>query len=61
MVQSGLFLYFISDRLVNLENEHAIAIAQIEEMTNERIERDAVIEEFGSAVEARIIEWKVYF
>ncbi|XP_008211366.1 centrosomal protein cep290 [Nasonia vitripennis] len=46
------------DRVAELEQENALLISQIEEMANERAERDAIIEEFGTAVEARIVEWK---
>lgn len=45
--------------MAELEQENALLVSQIEEMANERAERDALIEEFGSAVEARIVEWKV--
>lgn len=45
--------------MAELEQENALLVSQIEEMANERAERDAIIEEFGSAVEARIVEWKV--
>ncbi|XP_058789831.1 centrosomal protein cep290-like isoform X2 [Phymastichus coffea] len=46
------------DRLTELEQENALLISQIEEMANERAERDIIIEEFGSAVEGRLVEWK---
>ena len=48
-----------TDRLAELEQENALLVSQIEDMANERAERDAIIEEFSTAVEARIVEWKV--
>jgi hypothetical protein len=46
--------------LTELEQENAVLLSQIEEMANERAERDAIIDDFGTAVEARIVEWKVF-
>ncbi|KAL7306503.1 hypothetical protein TKK_0001202 [Trichogramma kaykai] len=46
------------DRMADLEQENALLVSQIEEMANEQAQRDAIIEEFGIAVEARIVEWK---
>ncbi|KAJ8673333.1 hypothetical protein QAD02_004595 [Eretmocerus hayati] len=46
------------DRITSLEQENALLVSQLEEMVEERTERDAIIEEFGTAVEARIVQWK---
>lgn len=59
LVENQMSLFQFSDRMAELEQENALLVSQIEEMANERAERDAIIEEFGSAVEARIVEWKV--
>lgn len=32
---------------------------QIEEMAAQQVERDKLIDDFGLAIDARIIEWKV--
>ncbi|XP_011504729.1 PREDICTED: centrosomal protein of 290 kDa-like [Ceratosolen solmsi marchali] len=45
-------------RFAELEQENALLVSQIDEMVNEQTERDAIINEFGTAVETRITEWK---
>nr|XP_031834342.1 centrosomal protein of 290 kDa isoform X1 [Nomia melanderi] len=46
------------DRISYLEHENAALVIQIEEVTAQQIDRDRVIDEFGTAIDARINEWK---
>lgn len=43
-----------------MEQENAALVIQIEEVTAQQIDRDKMLDEFGIAIDARIIEWKVY-
>ncbi|XP_034174302.2 centrosomal protein 290kDa [Osmia lignaria lignaria] len=46
------------EKLQQLEHENAALVAQIEEITEQQMDRDKVIDEFGAAIDVRINEWK---
>lgn len=49
----------ILDKIAKLEQENGALITQIEEITAQQIDRDKMLDEFGTAIDARISEWKV--
>lgn len=61
-----MFLYiyirrtsYFSEKILDLERENIALLNQIEELTNQQMDRDKVIDEFGVAIDSRIAEWKV--
>lgn len=55
--QNGKLL-LLKEEASNLKQEKAALFNQIEEMTTAQLERDKVIDEFGSAIDERVSEWK---
>lgn len=51
--------YFFIDKVLELEQENAALVNQIEEIAAQQIDRDRILDEFGIAIDARISEWKV--
>ncbi|XP_017893114.1 centrosomal protein of 290 kDa [Ceratina calcarata] len=46
------------ESISELERENSALVAQVEEITAQQIDRDRAIDEFGSAIDSRINEWK---
>ncbi|KAL2711712.1 centrosomal protein of 290 kDa-like isoform X1 [Vespula squamosa] len=46
------------EKILDLEHENIALLNQIEELTNQQMDRDKVIDEFGVAIDSRIAEWK---
>nr|XP_050862423.1 centrosomal protein of 290 kDa isoform X1 [Vespula vulgaris] len=46
------------EKILDLERENIALLNQIEELTNQQMDRDKVIDEFGVAIDSRIAEWK---
>ncbi|KAL0133342.1 hypothetical protein PUN28_000825 [Cardiocondyla obscurior] len=46
------------EKILKLEQENAALVIQVQEITAQQIDRDKMLDEFGIAIDARIIEWK---
>ncbi|XP_012276740.1 centrosomal protein of 290 kDa [Orussus abietinus] len=46
------------ENITHLERQNAALVSQVEDLANQQSYRDKVIDDFGTAIDARIAEWK---
>lgn len=54
------YYILISEKISDLERENIALVRQIEEIAAQQTDRDKAIDDFSTAIDARINEWKVH-